>query len=147
MAKKPTDAVQLKLRFSERLRARLERAADKNKESMNSEIIKRLERSFEAEDLVATARQHLAKAKAIEDAAYVKAIRAAGWQIARDHGDGGKITVQVSSELLLAEADGIMRSGFIDQESLRQSPTEIAIENAVERALEKRFGKLTEGER
>jgi hypothetical protein len=46
MARKPTDMVQLKLRFSEALRRRLERAAARNNRSMNTEIIHRLQGSF-----------------------------------------------------------------------------------------------------
>src|SRR4051812_27724643 len=47
MARKPTQPVQLKLRFPEKLRARIEAAALKNGQSMNSEIVQRLEQSFE----------------------------------------------------------------------------------------------------
>ena len=47
MARKPTDQVQLKLRFDERLRRHLEREAERNGRSMNAEIIARLERSME----------------------------------------------------------------------------------------------------
>jgi Arc-like DNA binding domain len=50
MARKPTDTVQLNLRFSESLRRRLERAADANNCSLNSEIVVRLEQSFRRED-------------------------------------------------------------------------------------------------
>ncbi|MBB5045942.1 hypothetical protein HNR60_000677 [Rhodopseudomonas rhenobacensis] len=50
--KKPSDIVQLKLRFSERLRRRLEKAADESGDSMNAEIIRRIERSFEKQDLL-----------------------------------------------------------------------------------------------
>ena len=46
MARKPTDEVQLKLRFSETLRRRLERVAARNNRSMNTEIIHRLEESL-----------------------------------------------------------------------------------------------------
>jgi Arc-like DNA binding domain len=46
MARKSTDTVQLKLRFSETLRRKLERAAARNNRSMNTEIIHRLEESF-----------------------------------------------------------------------------------------------------
>lgn len=49
MARKPTDMVQLKLRFSETLRRRLERAAARNNRSMNTEIIHRLEESLAEE--------------------------------------------------------------------------------------------------
>jgi hypothetical protein len=51
MARRPADEVQLKLRFRERLRQRLERAASKNSRSMNAEIVHRLEESFTEEDL------------------------------------------------------------------------------------------------
>jgi hypothetical protein len=50
MARKPTDTVQLKLRFSERLRRRLEQAAKHNDWSMNTEIVNRLDESFQHED-------------------------------------------------------------------------------------------------
>jgi plasmid stability protein len=43
MARKPTDEVQLKLRFQEGLRQRLEYLAARNQRSMNSEIIHALE--------------------------------------------------------------------------------------------------------
>jgi len=49
MARKPTDTVQLKLRFSERLRRRLEQAAKHNDWSMNAEIVNRLDTSFQKE--------------------------------------------------------------------------------------------------
>jgi hypothetical protein len=51
MARKPHETVQLKLRFPESLRRRLERDAGRNKQSMNSEIVSRLESSFEPQRL------------------------------------------------------------------------------------------------
>jgi Arc-like DNA binding domain len=51
MARKLTNTVQLNLRFSEALRRRLEREADRNDRSMNAEIIHRLEQSFRAPEL------------------------------------------------------------------------------------------------
>jgi hypothetical protein len=50
MARKPSDTVQLKLRFPEALRRRLERAAKASDQSMNAEIIHRLEKSFRRQD-------------------------------------------------------------------------------------------------
>src|SRR5262249_61928206 len=50
MARKPTDMVQLKLRFPEAVRRRLEREAKRNNRSMNTEIIHRLRRTFAIED-------------------------------------------------------------------------------------------------
>ena len=50
MARKPTDEVQLKLRFDEKLRRRLAREAERNDRSMNAEIVLRLESSFQQED-------------------------------------------------------------------------------------------------
>jgi hypothetical protein len=50
VARKPTDEVQLKLRFDERLRRRIAKEAERNDRSMNAEIIHRLEQSFQQED-------------------------------------------------------------------------------------------------
>jgi hypothetical protein len=50
MARKLAATVQLKLRFPERLRRQIEQAAERNRQSMNTEIIERLERSFEKVD-------------------------------------------------------------------------------------------------
>jgi hypothetical protein len=41
---------ELKLRLGEKLRRRIERAAARNNHSMNTEILDRLERSFEGDD-------------------------------------------------------------------------------------------------
>ena len=50
-ARKPTDMVQLKLRFSEVLRRRLVREAKKRNCSLNTEIVARLEQSLLSESL------------------------------------------------------------------------------------------------
>jgi hypothetical protein len=50
MARKPTDTVQLKLRFPEVMRRRLEREAKRNNRSMNTEIIHRLQRTLAIDD-------------------------------------------------------------------------------------------------
>lgn len=53
MAKrKPNDPVQIGLRLPERLRAKLEQSAKRNDESLNREIVNRLERSFDRQDLL-----------------------------------------------------------------------------------------------
>jgi Arc-like DNA binding domain len=52
--RKPADTVHLRLRFPEKLRRRIEAAATKNQQSMNAEIVERLERSFGQEDITAT---------------------------------------------------------------------------------------------
>ena len=57
MPRKPSETVQLKLRFPERLRVRIEAEAEKSERSMNAEIVHRLEQSFEGDsraDLVKT---------------------------------------------------------------------------------------------
>jgi 23S rRNA G2069 N7-methylase RlmK/C1962 C5-methylase RlmI len=51
--RKPADTVHLRLRFPEKLRRRIEAAAGKNQQSMNAEIVERLERSFVGEDMTA----------------------------------------------------------------------------------------------
>ncbi|SDJ33905.1 Arc-like DNA binding domain-containing protein [Bradyrhizobium sp. Rc2d] len=52
MARKPMDPVKLNLRFTEALRARLEKAAAQNNRSMNEEIVRRLEDSFKPDDFL-----------------------------------------------------------------------------------------------
>lgn len=49
MARKPSDIVQPNLRIREELRRRLERAATKNRVSLNVEMTRRLERSLDQE--------------------------------------------------------------------------------------------------
>lgn len=61
MAKKPADPVKLNLRFTEGLRGRLEKQALKNNHSLNAEIIRRLERSFEQADRIAIFRETMEK--------------------------------------------------------------------------------------
>jgi len=56
MPRKPADPVHLKLRFNEKLRQRIERAALRNNQSMNAEIVRRLEESFDREELNETLR-------------------------------------------------------------------------------------------
>jgi hypothetical protein len=53
MTRKQSETVQLKLRFPERLRLRIESAANRNQRSMNAEIIDRLEQSFQRYDQAA----------------------------------------------------------------------------------------------
>lgn len=55
MARKLSETVQLKLRFREELRRKLEKTAERNNQSINSEIVSRLEGSFSIEDKVALA--------------------------------------------------------------------------------------------
>ena len=50
MSRKLSETVQLKLRFPEKLRQRIESAAARNKQSMNAEIVHRLEQSFQKDD-------------------------------------------------------------------------------------------------
>jgi hypothetical protein len=64
--------IQLKLRFPERLRQRIEAAANRNQRSMNAEIIDRLEHSFQRQD-------HSALAEATATA-IVDKLQSVGWQ-------------------------------------------------------------------
>ena len=50
MARKLTDIVKLQVRLSERLRRRLEQAAKHNDWSMNTEIVSRLDTSFQKDE-------------------------------------------------------------------------------------------------
>ncbi|QDP26242.2 Arc family DNA-binding protein [Bradyrhizobium cosmicum] len=60
MARKATETVQLKLRFSEELRRKLEKAAERNEQSMNAEIIARLEDSFRKQEIRDVIREEMA---------------------------------------------------------------------------------------
>ena len=60
MRRKLTDQVQLKLRFDEKLRRKLEKAAEKNDHSMNAEIVNRLERSLQDQEMLTEIRNALA---------------------------------------------------------------------------------------
>jgi HicB family len=51
MPRKPTALVQINLRIREALRRRLDVAAEANETSLNQEMVNRLEKSFENEDL------------------------------------------------------------------------------------------------
>ena len=63
MQRKLTDQVQLKLRFDEKLRRKLEKAAEKNDHSMNAEIVNRLERSLQDQEILTEIRNELAAMK------------------------------------------------------------------------------------
>jgi hypothetical protein len=109
--------------------------------SISEEIEKRLNEWKSLEKTKEDIEKLHAASKAQLDANRIAAIRRAGFQIVRDA--GGNVTVNVSPELLLAEADGILRSGFVAAENIDKSPMEIMIERAVEAALEKHglFGR------
>jgi hypothetical protein len=62
MARKPTDTVQLKLRFPEALRRRLVREATRRGESLNGYIVRTLEEAFQQSDSVQQSAQAIAKA-------------------------------------------------------------------------------------
>jgi hypothetical protein len=68
--RKLADTVQLKLRFPEKLRRRIEAAAAKNQQSMNLEIVERLEQSFQRDDETERSR-NLVQETAQATAAYV----------------------------------------------------------------------------
>jgi hypothetical protein len=62
MARKPTDTVQLKLRFPEALRRRLVREATRRGQSLNGYIVRILEEAFEQSDSVQQRAQAIAEA-------------------------------------------------------------------------------------
>jgi Arc-like DNA binding dprotein len=74
--RKLDDTVQLKLRFSESLRRRLERAAKAKDRSLNSEMVSRLEQSFLMDEL--DAQMKAAVGKSFKDALMVPI-----WEIGR----------------------------------------------------------------
>jgi TraY domain len=118
----------LTFRVRDSMKADLEAAAQKSGRSVSEEIEFRLAQSFVREGYVE-------EAKAVRDTHRIQAIREAGFRIVRERGTGNTM-VQLSAELLLAEADGILRSGFVLAEDVHKSPMEIMVERAVERAVE-----------
>jgi hypothetical protein len=119
----------ISFRATAELREKLDKAASAAGRSLTQEITFRLEQSFAREGYVE-------EAKAVRDTQRIQAIREAGFRIVRELGTG-KTMVQISAELLLAEADGILRSGFAAAEDIHKSPTEIMVERAVQRVLER----------
>jgi hypothetical protein len=65
VARKLSETVKLNLRFSEELRRKLERAAERNNQSMNLEIVARLEDSFRKEEIRDIIREEMAKILAV----------------------------------------------------------------------------------
>jgi hypothetical protein len=128
-----TDMITFRVRGS--LGDQLRKTAAKSNRSLSDEIEYRLNRDFAWEAAKGDIDKMLAEAKAARNAAHIQALRAAGFQVVREA--GGKITVNVSPELLLAEADGILRSGFVAEENIDKSPLEIVAERAAERAAER----------
>jgi hypothetical protein len=98
MARKPTDEVGFRLRFDELLRRRIEKAAEQNNQSMNAEIIDRLERSFAQEDTTKLIKQ-VAETTVL---AHIKEIRSV---IKR----GVKISGPIRAEVLVS---ALARSGY-----------------------------------
>jgi hypothetical protein len=138
--KPPSDRKRNNLTFRARdnLKADLELAAEKAGRSVSEEIEYRLNRDFSWEETGRDIKRMLAEAAAEVSAAKVQAIRKAGFQIVREHGgERGGITVNVSAEMLLKEADGILRSGFVAADDVDKQPIEILVERAVAAALAK----------
>jgi hypothetical protein len=129
--KRPT----LTFRVQEAMHRDLAKAAKSKGYSLSEEIEARLSQWADVPRLLAEAKAARDAAKAAVDTARIQAIRQAGLQIVRDA--GGKVTVNVSPELLAAEADGILRSGFVAEENIDKSPTEIMFERVLESILAK----------
>ena len=130
----------LTFRARDQLKAALETAAAASERSVSEEIEFRLNRDFSWEAGKQRIEQMIAETKAQLDASRIQAIRQAGFQIVRD--GSGDVTVNVSPELLLAEADGILRSGFVADENVDRSPLEIMVKRTVEEAVENALAKL-----
>jgi len=134
--KRPT----LTFRVQEAMHKDLAVTAKQRQRSISEEIEARLnewaawkEAREEIERLRGEAKAERSEAKAERSAERIAAIRAAGFQIMRDA--GGNVTVNISPELLLGEADGILRSGFLAAENIDKSPTEIMFERVLKNVL------------
>ena len=129
--KRPT----LTFRVQEDMHRELAETAERAGYSISEEIERRLNEWKSLEKTKEDIAKLRAAAKAELDARRIQAIRQAGFQIVRDVG-GNVVGVNVSPELLLAEADGILRSGFVAEENIDKSPTEIMIERVIKREVE-----------
>ena len=128
--------VNLTVRVTKSAYQELSKTAAKNGRSVSEEL------EFRAHEW-AEDKNMRAEAKAWRDAARIQAIRKAGFQIVRDAEKartisldsgsyavtGGNVTVNVSPELLLAEAEG-----FVAEENVDKSTQQITIEQ-VERTI------------
>jgi hypothetical protein len=113
--KRPT----LTFRVQEPMHEDLAKTAKDNQRSISEEIEARL--------------NEWRQLKAERSADRIQAIRQAGFQIVRE--TDGNMTVNVSAELLLNEADGLLRSGFVAAENIDKSATEIMFERVLKNVL------------
>jgi hypothetical protein len=102
----------LNLRTTEEMRAKLEEAAAAAGRNLTQEVEFRLNRDLSWEATKQDIERLRAEAATALEATRIQAIRQAGFQIVREAGGG--VSVNVSPELLHAEADDIMRSGLVD---------------------------------
>ena len=103
-------------RLTDQIRQRLIDSALQNGRSLSEEVEWRLNRDFGWESTQRDIEEMSRRAVAWQDAAYVKALRAAGLMILREI-EGKPTRAIIDIETLFAEADGIargLRSGFVD---------------------------------
>lgn len=98
-------------RTTPEMRRYLEEAAAASGRSLGQEVEFRLNRDKSWEATKEEIGRLHAEAAAAREAARIQALREAGFRIVREASGG--VTVNVSADLLHAEADGIMKSGFI----------------------------------
>jgi Arc-like DNA binding domain len=111
VARKPTDTVKLQLRLSERLRRRLEQAAKHNKSSMNTEIVSRLDSSFQREEQEEMNRRRRQEQEEMIRRATVEAVKASA----------GQVMQMIRSELHLLPQQPPGKPQLSDDESARLS--------------------------
>jgi hypothetical protein len=143
-AGRPTKASQrrsdtITFRVRAALGDQLRKTSAESNRSLSDEIEFRLERSFAWDAAEGDINKMREEAKTALSTARIRAIREAGFQLLRQA--GGNVTINISPELLLAEAEGILRSGFVAEENIDKSPIEIAAEKAAEAVVE-RFEKV-----
>jgi hypothetical protein len=126
-------------RIRDDLRQRLIESADKAGRSLTEEAEFRLNRDFAWEASKGDIDQMKIEAAKWEEAARIKALRAAGLTILREI-DGRPTRAVVELERLLAESDGIARgllgTGFVDDKAPPPLPTRPMTAEEAERALE-----------
>jgi Arc-like DNA binding domain len=141
MPRKPSETVQLKLRFPERLRIRIEAEAKKNERSMNAEIVHRLEQSFEGDDradlLKTVASEAAQTASRLTAKAVREAVRRARGISEEDFRSARPVTVTLTE----AQVERLLEAAKANRTAKSQTDTAVATNYAYAEPKEQRTAK------
>ena len=136
--RKPGDTVQLKLRFPEALRRRLEQEAKRHGASLNSEIVRTLEDRFRESDVRKDQAQAIAGMVAeLVSSELEDAIADALWQVERAKEKRAREAERAEAERHMTEAEREARRA---EEDKRKVEEEARIKRALAEAIERERG-------